>query len=240
MKVTYIFHSCYVIEFERFSVIFDFYKDTKRSDGSRWVSDYLLNKKEDLYVFCTHSHTDHYNKEILTWKTHKENIHYIFSQEVFNKIGEHKEGIVYLDKFDTFEDGNLKGMTFGSTDLGSSFLIEVEGKKIFHAGDLNNWHWSEEVSPSEALTYENNFLCELELMSEHVQHLYLAFFPVDPRLGKEYMKGSEQFISRIQTDNFLPMHFGDKYKMANAFAQFAKSKGCNCLTLTHEGQTFNL
>ena len=38
---------------------------------------------------------------------------------------------------------------YGSTDEGVSFLISVEGKQIFHAGDLNFWHWAEESTPEE-------------------------------------------------------------------------------------------
>ncbi|MDD2244768.1 MAG: MBL fold metallo-hydrolase [Dysgonamonadaceae bacterium] len=240
MRVTYIFHSCYVVECEGFSMIFDFYKDTKQTDGSMWVNDYLLNKKEDLYVFCSHSHPDHYNNEILRWKERKKNVHFIFSNEVAESTGEKLADVVYLDKCSIFEDENLMVKAFGSTDIGGSFLIKVGEKYIFHAGDLNNWHWSEEVPSAEALIYENNYLCELELMAEDVEHLFLAMFPVDPRLGKNYMKGAEQFVSRIQTNYFLPMHFSEQYESANAFADIAKTHNCKYLTLSHQGQSFKI
>ncbi len=68
MIITYIFHSCYLIEFDQFSVLFDFYKDVPREEGKSWVRDYLLSKEQDLYVLCSHSHSDHFNPEILTWK----------------------------------------------------------------------------------------------------------------------------------------------------------------------------
>jgi len=78
MTITYIHHSCYLLELDGFSVIFDYYKDALREDGRKWVKDYLLHKEEDLYVLCSHSHADHFNPEILTWKRRKENITYIF------------------------------------------------------------------------------------------------------------------------------------------------------------------
>ena len=31
-----------------------------------------------------------------------------------------------------------------STDEGVAFLVEVNGVVIYHAGDLNWWHWDEE------------------------------------------------------------------------------------------------
>ena len=33
---------------------------------------------------------------------------------------------------------------FKSTDEGVAFLIEAEGKVLYHAGDLNNWVWEGE------------------------------------------------------------------------------------------------
>ena len=38
----------------------------------------------------------------------------------------------------------MKVHGFKSTDEGVAFLIETEGKRIYHAGDLNNWVWEGE------------------------------------------------------------------------------------------------
>jgi L-ascorbate metabolism protein UlaG (beta-lactamase superfamily) len=240
MQITYIHHSGYLIESDGFSILIDFYKDSKRKDGTFWVKDYLLNKNETLYVLSSHSHGDHFNPEILTWKKQKENIHYIFSKEILDSGSAKPEDACYLDKFCTFEDTNLKVQAFGSTDIGHSFLLYVEGKNVFHAGDLNNWHWNEEVSAEEALVYENNFLHELKLLVEQIKHFYVAMFPIDPRLGKDYMHGAQQFVSQIQTDYFLPMHFGDNFDKANAFALIAAQFGCKFLSLSHRGESFQL
>lgn len=240
MTVTYIYHSCYLIEFEEFSILFDFYKDVRREDGSYWVKDYLLNRKGDLYVLCSHSHYDHFSPEILAWKEQKKNIHYIFSRELLvsgkTTIGD----AIYLDKEDVYRDQRLTIKAFGSTDAGGSFLVEYNNRHIFHAGDLNNWHWNEEVDKEEALSYENYFLCELELVSEHNDRLYLAMFPIDPRLGKDFMKGAEQFVSRIRTNYFLPMHFGGDYTEIGKFQEIAERYNCKFLPLSHKGQSFQL
>src|SRR5690554_815175 len=240
MTVTYIYHSCYLIEFEEFSLLFDYYKDVPRSDGANWISDYLLQKEEDLYLFCTHSHSDHFNPEILSWREKKSNIRYIFSDELLQSKKVEEDYVVFLKKGEVFKDHRIKVKAYGSTDLGCSFMVNYEGKLLFHAGDLNNWHWKEEVTADEALTYENNFLCELELVSEKADNLYLAMFPVDPRLGKDFMRGPKQFVSRINTEYFLPMHFGDKYDLVNQFESIASKYGCKYLPLDKRGQSFYL
>lgn len=240
MKVTYIYHSCYLIEFDNFSVLIDFYKDSFREDGAWWISDYLLAKEQDLYVLCTHSHSDHFNPQVMNWAQQKKNIKYIFSQEILTEKGIRDNRIVYLDKEETYQDNQIKITAFGSTDVGGSFLLVADEKRIFHAGDLNNWHWNEEVSKQEASTYENNFLCELELLAETTNQLFLAMFPIDPRLGKDFMRGAEQFVKRISTDYLLPMHFGENYDKINEFAWHAKMQNCIYLNVSGQGQSFQL
>ena len=188
MTVTYIYHSCYLIEFDEFSILFDFYEDSLREDGTYWIAEYLLNKVEDLYVLCSHSHSDHFNPTILSWRDKKSNIRYIFSDELLQSKCTEENDALYLKKEEYFKDHRIKVKTFGSTDIGCSFLIGYNDQLFFHSGDLNNWHWRDEVGAEESLTYENNFLCELELISERTDKFFLAMFPIDPRLGKDFMR----------------------------------------------------
>ncbi len=240
MTITYIFHSCYVIEFEEFSLIFDYFKDVTKPDGSYWIKDYLLEKDTPLYVFSTHSHTDHFNPEILSWKEKKSDIVYIFSDEIQDKVNLNESNVHFLKKFDTFQDKNIFVQAFGSTDAGGSFALKIGDKTFFHAGDLNNWHWRDEVSKKEACIFENNFLCELELLAEYYDEFTISMFPIDPRLGDDYLLGAEQFISRIDSEYILPMHFGEDYKKANAIKQFADENNCILLSVTHKGQSFEI
>lgn len=240
MTITYIYNSCYLIEFEDFSLLFDYYKDVPRKDGSAWVKDYLLQKDEDLYILCSHSHHDHFNPDILSWGEKKSNIRYIFSKELLESGTTSPKNALYLAKGEVYRDHRIAIKAFGSTDVGGSFLLEYNNRQFFHAGDLNNWHWNEEVDAEEALSYENNYLCELELLAEQTDRLYMAMFPVDPRLGKDFMRGAEQFVSRIDTDLFLPMHFGEKYDEANRFGEIAPLCGVQYLPVTHCGQSFTI
>ena len=245
MIVTYVYHSCCAIEFETFSIIIDYYKDAiKDGDEIGWVKKHLLKKEKPLYVLCTHSHSDHFNEEILSWNRDKENITYVFSKEIADTLKDTSslkdEKIIYLDKLEEYKDDNLKIKAFGSTDAGASFYIEHNDAKIFHAGDLNNWHWNEEVTKNESFVFENRYICELELLSEDVTELDIAMFPLDPRLGEDFMRGGEQFVNRIKTDNLLPLHFGDNYELIQQFEPIARVNNCNLLKLEHTGQSFKI
>lgn len=234
MKLIYVYHSCFAVESENFTMLIDYYKDP-----SGKIVQHLPERPGRLYVLSSHSHPDHFNKKVLEWKQQKGDIRYIFSKDILQAGKATETDAVYLDKFDIYEDGQVHVQAFGSTDIGGSFLIKTEGKKIFHAGDLNNWHWKDESTPEESAGYEMNFLKEVDELAENVSRLDVAMFPVDPRLGKEYMSGARQFIDKIEVDLFVPMHFGAAYAKANAFRAYAHSKGTRFFELTSEGDSIN-
>lgn len=236
MKLTYIYHSAYAIESDDFIIIIDFYKDLSDQDI---ISQLLARTEKKLYVLSTHSHYDHFVPAILAWKEKRPDITYIFSKDILDNNMASKDDAIYLDKLDVFEDHTLHIKAYGSTDLGISFLIKGGGKIIFHAGDLNNWHWSEESTEDEVREAENFYLSELEIIANDVEHIDLAMFPVDPRLGEDYMKGAKQFIDRIATNIFVPMHFGGAYAKANAFGEYAEQKGVKFIGWSNKGESIN-
>ena len=221
MKLTYIYHSGFVIEGDQCTFIVDYYEDTDDQFVQRNLS--LFPGK--LYVLVSHWHPDHFNREVLQWKQVRPDIQYVFSNDILRKRLAHAEDADFLMKGQVWEDEFVRIQAFGSTDVGVSFLIEAEDKKIFHAGDLNNWHWSEESTSEEVAVCERHFLKEVDLLTKKTQSLNVAMFPVDPRQGKDYMLGAEQFVDRIQVGLFSPMHFGDNYAAAHAFRSYAEKSG---------------
>jgi len=56
------------------------------------------------------------------------NITYIFANELLESKQTIGTGVHYLAKYAKFEDYNLWAQLFGSTDLGGSFLVNVNDK----------------------------------------------------------------------------------------------------------------
>lgn len=240
MKLTYIYHSCYVLEADGFAIVFDYFKDSGPSPLKGYIHDELLRRAGRLYVLSSHFHPDHFNRDVLKWKHHRKDIVYIFSSDILEMGKAKKNDANYLSKGDVFEDANLYVKAFGSTDAGVSFLIRAGGKQIFHAGDLNNWHWADESPREEAEEAGQAFLEELDIIAAETQHFDLAMFPIDPRLGRLYMLGAEQFTGIFKVNTFAPMHFGEAYDRAAAFRDYAEKHHCQLLDLTQKGQQFNL
>lgn len=241
MKLDYIYHSGFAIEADGVTVIADYYKDSSEEVYNKGiVHDYLLERPGTIYVLSSHFHPDHFNREILSWKTLRPDIRYIFSKDILKHHRASAEDATYIDKGDIYQDEHIRIEAFGSTDVGISFLIDLQGQRIFHAGDLNNWHWSQESTPEEIHKAEGDFLAEVKILQQTAPTIDLVMFPVDSRIGKDYMRGAEQFVERIKTTIFVPMHFSEDYKGGNAFQPFAQSKGCLFLPVTHRGESFNI
>lgn len=260
MELVYIYHSGFALLGDGFTVIMDYYRDSADKHAQAAlarlvgglhedseevqplgvVHDELLHRPGKLYVLASHFHPDHFNKEVLEWREKRPDIIYILSKDILRHRRAQKEDAVWLKKGEVHEDETLKIRAFGSTDIGVSFLLEVEGKKIFHAGDLNNWHWMDESSEAEWKGAERNYLHELDYIYEYTHEVDVAMFPVDPRLGKEYMRGAEQFVKKIKTHIFVPMHFTPEYEKANAFRTFAEAHGVLFAALMHNGQRIKI
>lgn len=239
MRLVYIYHSGFAIEGNGFSILFDYYRDARLADGSCYVYDHLLRREGPLYVFASHFHPDHFNPEILTWKAEKPDIVYLLSRDIL-KHRRAKEGDGhFLRVGEVFQDDILRAKAFGSTDVGVSFLLDLEDKKIFHAGDLNNWHWLDESTPAEVKDAEGRYLKEIGRLREETDHLDLAMFPVDPRLGTDFDRGARQLVDRLRIRIFVPMHFWEMPDKTRIVEPYITGKGTSFHLLSVPGASID-
>lgn len=224
MRLTYIYHSGFAIEHPDFTLIIDYYEDSLGKEKGA-VHDRLLRRPQKLYVLVSHGHPDHFNPSVLSWRETRSDITYIFSKDVESvpEVPDLKyKNISFIEKGEIYTDDILRIQAFGSTDLGVSFKISFDDRVMFHAGDLNNWHWNEESNAKEVAEAERLYQAELNDIAECTSCLDLAIYPVDPRLGVDYMLGAEQFLEKIPTRLFVPMHFGEAYDKAGEIKNIAR------------------
>ena len=188
-------------------------------------------------MLASHSHGDHFDPGIMSFGFGQRK--WILSADIYGKVPVNRD-VYFLEKGNVYSDPLVTVWAYGSTDTGISFYMETGGKKIFHAGDLNNWHWNEEETPKNAAKNEKWFLDELALIAHDVPVLDAAMFPVDLRLGKDYTRGAEQFLDSIKTGLFIPMHFWDNLESARAFKPKAEQRGCRFADIHTKGDVFEL
>lgn len=194
MKVEFVSHSGVTVETENNYLIFDYYRGN------------LPIKEKDTSVFITHFHQDHFNPKIYKMTEHSPNVDYIISKDV-EKKKKHKKAYVMCPN-ESIKVKDLSISAFDSTDEGLSFLVEVDGKSIFHSGDLNLWIWEEDTEEErKEMTYKFN-----EIISEIKGNMVdLAFFLVDSRLEDMALNGVKIFINEIQPKFLIPIHYWDDF-----------------------------
>lgn len=220
MKIIYIYHSCYLIEADNCSILIDFYKDTI-SARKGYIYDTLLKSEGVLYILISHSHLDHFNRDILEWRKKKKNIKYLFSSDILEShLVSEADGCI-LSEGEIYIDNTIKIQAYGSTDIGISFLIEIDKKRIFHAGDFNIWQKIKNSTVEEIKIAEDQFLYILDNLVSVIGKLDVAMFPLDPRVGIDCFRGARHFLEKIETIYFLPMHFADWFEAITLFQEIA-------------------
>lgn len=235
MTITYLYHDGYAIETEHCITIIDFWKDPAG------VVPALLASGKPIYVLCTHRHQDHFRKEVYQWREVHPNITYVFSNDIRRYTFARQPFVNWLHRYEEYKDELIHIRTFSSTDIGVSFLIDQDGHRLFHAGDLNNWHFNEESSLQYIKKMQGEFLKAVDDLHDFTPSVDIAFFPVDARMGRDYMLGPTQFIERIHVGIFFPMHFTFvSTEAGNAFAPIAEQHGVRFQKISHEGEQFEL
>ncbi|MBZ9622370.1 MBL fold metallo-hydrolase [Clostridium sp. FP2] len=235
-KIYYIYHSGFAIKTENHFLIFDYYKEPIENDDTHKPSVLLssenIKQMKNMVVFASHSHEDHFNSSILEWENYNSNIKYIFSSDI--TINKNKPSYNFIEEGEerTFDDLYVKA--YGSTDIGISFLVKVDGLTIFHAGDLNLWRWKEDSLEEQSLA-ESSFKAHIDKLSEE-KSIDIAFFPVDPRLQEAYYVGGEYFAKKIQPKLLIPMHFGEEVNITSKFADKMRKQNLNAVQIDYSGQ----
>lgn len=201
IKVKFIEHSGFAVETDNSVYIFDYYDPKNRHD----ILSVADGKK--TYVFVSHSHPDHYDKKIFNLRN-KTDVMYVISDDVKAVQGDDIR-LVKPDMRYVFDDVEVK--TFKSTDEGVAFIVYTEGMTIYHAGDLNWWHWNGETDD-----YNNamarDYMAEINKMRGI--EIDIAFVPLDPRLEDKYFWGMDYALNMLDIKKAFPMHLWGKYGLS--------------------------
>lgn len=232
-KIHYIYHSGFTVETENAFLIFDYYKhpDSNESLASKDVlTPENLKSKKRVFIFSSHSHGDHFNPKILKWQQYNNNTEYILSSDI--EIKDMKPNYTVISEGEEKSIKDIYVKAYGSTDIGISFLVKMDGLTIFHAGDLNWWHWKED-SLEERTLAEKAFKENISIIKAQQSNIDIAFFPVDSRLEEFYYIGGEYFIKELHPKLLIPIHFGDDFSATRNFAEKFNIPQTTCIEITH-------
>ena len=215
MNITFLYHSAFFVELETCALLFDWY------DGARPE----IDPRKPLYVFSSHHHSDHYSPELFTafgmentWYLLGDSIHLPAQQKT--ELGIEDSRVFRLAGDRTLDLGPLHITTLPSTDAGVAFVVNVEGKTIYHAGDLHWWHWPgrpDDWNANEERIYK------IECEKLRGKPIDVAFLVLDPRQKGDYWRGFDWAMRTLDIHRAFPMHVWEQFDLVKTLKNDPRS-----------------
>jgi ankyrin repeat protein/L-ascorbate metabolism protein UlaG (beta-lactamase superfamily) len=219
--VWFLGHGSWAVKTKNHLLVFDYFinpREPAPADSSLACG--YINPEElkgmDVMVFSTHSHPDHYSKDIFKWKKSIPQINYVLCFNPPDNPGEYNYIPIHGEKT---IDG-VKISTIRSTDLDGGYLVEADGLTIFQPGDLANGQ--DDLMKA--------FTDEVDLVASKTSQIDILFAPIrgcslgrppQVKLGVEYM------ISKLNPVVFFPQHSGSNTVEYKKFADELSAKRPN-------------
>lgn len=207
MKITYLYHSGFLVETATCTYIFDYYRGALPT----------LDAGKPVLVLCSHSHSDHYNRKIFSLLNACPGLQItaVLSDDISAGTVPVSVPHVRLAPGESYIlPCNVRVKTLRSTDAGVAFLITDPEGILYHAGDLNDWVWAGE---SDASNREMTASYRREIDKLHDTLVDVAFLPLDPRQEEDYDRGILYFLQNVRTKKVYPMHYWEKPEIIKRF-----------------------
>lgn len=236
MQVTFLAHSGFLVEFSTVNILFDWWKGPLPPLGEK-----------PLLVCVSHRHEDHFSPEIFALDDGSRPVRYLLGKGIkltgrnlqqwgiSEKIAVDCQCIGGEETVSPFPSVTVE--TLRSTDLGVAYLVQAEGRTVFHAGDLNWWHW-EQKDKAWNRNMEVNFKRYTEPLRD--RSIDLAMVPLDFHLGKAEDWGLCYLLELARISRVLPMHQWEDTSSTDRFCQNHPQWADRILPIRTPGQVFQL
>lgn len=225
MNITYLGHSGFLTEIDDAYFLFDYYKGAIPQ----------MDTSKKMFVFVSHAHYDHYNRSIYEFRKDFEEIYYILSSDITAE----EEGVHSVKPNEELACGGCHVRTLRSNDEGVAFLVRYHGRTLYHAGDLNWWHWEGE-SIDYNRSMRKNYQKEIKKLAR--KKIDLAFVVLDPRQGGAAFSGIDYFMRNVRAEHVFPMHMWKDYGLTDRLLTSEISTGYRnrIHRVWEEGQTVEI
>ncbi|MBB6218948.1 L-ascorbate metabolism protein UlaG (beta-lactamase superfamily) [Anaerosolibacter carboniphilus] len=225
MKIQFLGHACFYIEEDSFKALIDPFLSTNPQ-----APEALPDFQHVTHIFVTHGHGDHLGDAAMI--SGKSNATVITNYEIASYLGgkdipTHSMHIGGRTKFDF---GTVKmtpalhgsgietigGLIYGGNPCG--FVIEVNGKKIYHAGDTG-------------LTMDMQLL--------EIEHIDVAMLPIGGNFTMD-IEDAVRAVEFIKPKRVIPMHY-DTFPVIKANPSAFKDRVKNTeVILLNPGEVYHL
>ena len=229
--VTFFYQSGFTAAVGKTLLIFSYWQE--RVPQELRLNDKDLRGFNNIIVFVPRASIEHNDPAV--WQISRGfPITYVAAGEAGPSVKD-QTGVRLVRQGESLKVSNVQITAYGSTDAGVSFMVKVSGIHIFHAGDLNLWHWREQNTLREITRSEEEFYRVVSSINE--DRIDICMFPVDPNLGGFYDAGANHFIMAKKPRLFFPMHFGQRSEIAQDYARRMHTAFTTVHALTQPRQT---
>jgi ankyrin repeat protein/L-ascorbate metabolism protein UlaG (beta-lactamase superfamily) len=233
-QVYYLGHCGYAIKTTKHFLIFD-YNNTGRIPTYPGLVNGHINPSEiageNVYVFVTHDHSDHYDSSIFGWKNTIKNIKYIYGFDPSSNRQIQYSGpeFTYVAPHEnkTIDDITIK--TIAANDAGVGFLVEVDGLTIYHAGDHAGW----------AAGQRDGYIKEIDYLAGLTSNIDLAFLNAtgchshDPVALAE---GTYYTLNKLKPNAWIPTHGLNNEAVYGPFVKDMERRGSKVKAICSENR----
>ena len=201
IRVTFLGHSGFLVETETALLLFDWHK-----------GDLPTLPPKTLLVFASHQHHDHFHPRIFALDDGSREVRFFLGSDL--KLTEHRrqrwnitpetaERCHVMSGGETVSVLGISVEALTSTDEGVAFLVTCDGMTVYHAGDLNWWHWE-----GEDPLWNENMAADFKRYIEPLRNrrIDLAFAPLDPRQENSADWGFRYLLELADIRRIVPMH----------------------------------
>ncbi len=207
--IWYLYHSGWAVKTKSHLLIFDYTEPTARPTRRSLDSGSIEPVEiagQNVSVFVSHSHADHFDESILDWRTAVKRIRFIWGWEGAGSpedvhFGQRGEAITA----DGLEILNIHHDFDGIPE--SAFLVKADGLTILHAGDHGHSRGMENP------VFKNNIL----YLAERAPRLDLMFTPT--------YGGEIEAVRALRPRIVFPMHDGGNERQYAKFALKVRTLG---------------
>ncbi|MFH1143526.1 MAG: ankyrin repeat domain-containing protein [Candidatus Eisenbacteria bacterium] len=202
-------HSGWGIKTKNHFLVFDYFEQRRPPAEPGLCNGYISPAElagENVIVFVSHVHGDHYDPRIWGWREQIPKLTYVLGFQPAEEVPPYE---LMVPRQARTIDG-VKITTIESNDSGVGFWVETDGLTILHPGDHAN----------RQRDFSGPYREEIDWLAQKGVRPDLAFFPIsgcgfgDPEAVK---LGVHYALETLKPRVFFPMHAGD---MTNRYQEF--------------------
>lgn len=214
-EIWYLYHAGYAVKTRSHLLIFDYFNPSADPATPGLCNGHVNPKElagENVMVFASHDHQDHFARGIFDWRQEIPEINYVLGCRP-----DSAPRYEFMGPRDVRTVDGVKITAIDSNDPGVGFWVEVDGLVIFHAGDhANRW-----------LDFSGPYKEEIDFLAATGKRPDIAIMPIagcgfgDPEAVK---LGVYYALETLKPRVFIPAHSGGGEYRYQDFVEAGKQK----------------